>query len=225
MQDQFLKVSEVNGLIREVVNMGFPHAIWVCGEIQGYDRNRFRRHTFFELCEKDEQSKEIIARIGLVVFQARKAYLDQILAQSAHAFTLKDDIEVKFLCKIDFYPPHGAMRLIVESIDPSYTLGKIAQAKQKLIHKLTVDGTLQENKKMELPAVLLNVGLITADHSAAYNDFRSELEKSGYAFVIYLRSALMQGKNAESDICCALDQLKGMKNLASLQMLFISKLK
>ena len=49
---------------------------------------------------------------------------------------LKDDIEVKFLCTVDFYPPYGRIRLVVENIDPFYTIGKLAQEKQKLIATL-----------------------------------------------------------------------------------------
>ena len=40
----------------------------------------------------------------------------------------------------------------------------------------------------------LTIGLITSDDSAAYNDFISELRKSGYGFKVYLRNTLMQGK-------------------------------
>ena len=65
-----LTVSQINQLIRDVVNMGFPQPIWVCGEIQGYDRNASRKHIFFDLCEKDPQTKDILAKIGLVIFPA-----------------------------------------------------------------------------------------------------------------------------------------------------------
>ena len=37
--DEFLTVSELNHFIRDVLNSGFPKSLWVCGEIQGYDRS------------------------------------------------------------------------------------------------------------------------------------------------------------------------------------------
>ena len=202
-----LTVSELNGLIKDVINMGFPMPIWVCGEIQGYDRNRTKNHIFFELVEKDKQSKDIVARIGLVIFAGRRSYIDDILKKSENGFSLKDDIEVKFACRIDFYAPHGAVRLIVESIDPAYTLGKIAQEKQRLIALLKEKGTLDKNKQLELTPVPLHVGLITSDDSAAYNDFLSELKKSGFGFTIYLRNTIMQGSKTERDVCKAIDVL------------------
>lgn len=213
MNKEFLTVSQLNNLVQNVIQAGFPQPLWICGEIQGYNRNRGKNHIFFELVEKDPDSKDIIAKIGLVLFSGRKGHINDILKKSENAFKLKDDIEVKFACTIDFYPPHGAVRLIIESIDPTYTLGRFAQEKQKLIELLTKKGVFEENKKHELPLVPLKVGLITADDSAAYNDFYAELEKSGIGFQIYLRNALMQGKKAEKDICKAISELDKMKDL------------
>lgn len=213
MAKEFLTVSELNVLIKDVLNYGFPNAVWICGEVQGFDRNRDKKHVFFELCEKDPESKDIVARIGLVIFGQRRSAIEEILKNSENAFSLKDDIEVKFLCRVDFYPPHGAVRLIVESIDPVYTLGKIAQERQKLIAALQKKGVLAKNKQLELPLVPLRIGLITSFDSAAYNDFVAELKKSGFAFKVFLVNALMQGKGAEGSVCAALDKFEKVRNL------------
>ncbi|MBN1870587.1 MAG: exodeoxyribonuclease VII large subunit [Candidatus Omnitrophica bacterium] len=213
MTKDYLRVSELNRLIEDVIHAGFPQPLWICGEIQGFDRNRGKNHIFFDLVEKDPASKDIIAKIGLVLFSGRKAHIQEILKNSENAFALKDDIEVKFACTIDFYPPHGAVRLIVEGIDPTFTLGKLALEKQKLIALLKKKGVFDKNKRLELPLVPLRIGLITADDSAAYNDFCSELRRSGFAFTLFLRNALMQGKMAERDICAAMDELIKIEGL------------
>lgn len=216
MGEEYLKVSELNRFIKDVLNAGFPQPVWVCGEIQQYDRNKGKKHIFFELVEKDPRSDEILARVGLVIFANRKTAIDQVLAQSENAFALKDDIEVKFRCTVDFYPPHGAVRLIVEEIDPTYTLGKLAQEKQKLIAALKEKGVLDKNKQLPLPLTPLTIGLITSDDSAAYNDFISELRKSGCGFKVYLRNTLMQGKNAPKDVCRALAELQRVDGLEAI---------
>ena len=213
MSDEFFTISQLNNYIKDVISAGFPQAVWVCGEIQGYDRNKSRNHVFFELIEKDPDSKNIIAKIGLVIFSGRKSSIESVLKKSENAFQLQDDIEVKFACKVDFYAPHGVVRLIVEGIDPVYTLGKLAQEKQKLIAQLKEKGVLDKNKQLELPVVSLNIGVITAYDSAAYNDFISEIGKSGFGFKLFLRDSLVQGKNAEADILKALDELSKIKNL------------
>ena len=213
MTQEYLRVSELNGLIQDVIHAGFPQPVWVCGEIQGYNRNRGKNHIFFELVEKDPDSKSIIAKAGLVLFAGRKSHINDILKKNENAFALRDDIEVKFACSVDFYPPHGAMRLVVESIDPTFTLGRLAQEKQKLIALLKEKGVLDKNKQRELPPVPLRIGLVTSDDSAAYNDFFSELNHSGFGFQIFLYNALMQGGKAEAEICRAVDTLGRMENL------------
>ncbi len=213
MPDEYLTVSQLNQYIKDVVNAGFPQLIWVCGEIQQYDRNKSKNHIFFELAEKDEMSKDIRARIGLVIFAGTKPSIAAALKLSENAFDLKDDIEVKFLCKVDFYPPHGAMRLIVEGIDPYYTLGKLAQGKQKLIAELEKKGVFEENKQLMIPEVPLNVGMISSFDSAAYNDFLDELKMSGIGFKVYFENALMQGANAEKDIVRAINKCAKLKQL------------
>jgi len=209
---EYLTVSELNHWIQAVVQNGFPEKVWVCGEIQGFNRNRTKTHIFFELCEKDLETRDVQARIGLVIFAGRKALLQQTLARSGDPFQLKDDIEVKFLCRVDFYPPHGALRLIVEDLDPSYTLGKIAAEKQRLIALLRKDGTLERNAQLPFPELPLRVGLVTSFDSAAYNDFLSELRLSGFGFQIFYENALMQGRAAVDDICRALTSLYDRKD-------------
>ena len=204
MSDEFLTISELNRYIRDVLNSGFPKSLWICGEIQGYDRGKDKKHVFFELCEKDPATKDITARIGLVIFAQSRPRIDAILKKAENAFELKDDIEVKLLCKVDFYPGHGQVRLIVESIDPVHTLGKIAQDRQRLIALLKQKGVLELNKQLPLADVILNIGLITSYDSAAYHDFISELKRSGYSFKIFLINSTMQGKNTESSVISAL---------------------
>ena len=206
--DEFLTVSELNHFIRDVLNSGFPKSLWVCGEIQGYDRGKDKKHVFFELCEKDPATRDITARIGLVIFAQARPKIDDILKKAENAFELKDDIEVKFFCKVDFYPGHGQVRLIVESIDPIHTLGKIAQDRQRLISLLKQKGILDKNKQLPLPDVILKVGLITSYDSAAYHDFISELKRSGYPFKIFFINSIMQGKNTENSIVKALRTLE-----------------
>lgn len=208
-----LTVSELNNYIRDVLNSGFPQPVWICGEIQGYERGKDKKHVFFELCEKDCDSHEIKARIGLVIFANRRATIDALLQRAENAFILKDDIEVRFLCKVDFYPGHGQIRLIVESIDPTYTLGKIAQDRQRLIALLKQKGLLDRNKQLELPRLPLSIGLITSYDSAAYHDFIDELKKSGYTFTVWMVNSLMQGKNAETSVVRSIKLLNQLEEI------------
>ena len=206
MSAEILSVSELNNFIRDVLKSGFPQAVWVCGEIQ--EMREKGGHLYFTLSEKDESNASVLAKIGASIWVNTRPKLDAILARAENPFKLNNDIQVKLLCKVDFYPPFGQIRLIVESIDPVYTLGLIAQERLRLIAKLKQEGLFDRNKQLALTPVPLNIGLITSHDSAAYHDFIDELRLSGFGFKVFLADALMQGKNTEHSVVQAIKTLQ-----------------
>jgi exodeoxyribonuclease VII large subunit len=210
MPSELFSVSEINLLIKDVISAGIPRAVWVCGEVQNYRRGK---HCYFELVEKDEGTKGVKAKINVAIWAGVYPKIDAILKKAENAFELKDGIEIKLLGRIDYYAVGGSISLIVESIDPIYTLGKLAQDRQKLVAELTKAGILEKNKALSIPLVPLNVGLITAFDSAAYKDFTEELRTSGYAFTVHLARALMQGKTCEGSVCAALEALNALDGI------------
>ena len=52
MSDEFLTVSELNHFIRDVLNSGFPKSLWICGEIQGYDRGKDKKQYFLNYAKR-----------------------------------------------------------------------------------------------------------------------------------------------------------------------------
>jgi exodeoxyribonuclease VII large subunit len=209
MSDRSFTVSELNKFIRDVLSSAIPGAVWVCGEIQGF-RTDQKGHAYFELCENEEDSHAVKAKIRASIWNTRKPFIESVLKRVENAFTLQDNIQVKFLCKVDFWQKAGSLSLVVENIDPTYTLGKIAQERQKLIALLKANGVLDKNKQIELPAVMLNIGLITSFDSAAYNDFVHELSLSKFGFKVSLVNATMQGKTAEASVVSAIKTLNRM---------------
>ncbi len=212
MNDQIFSVSQLNAFIKDVITSGFPSAVWVCGEIQGLRVDQ-KGHTYFELCENEDEANGVKAKIKASIWSSRRVMIDAVLRRVENSFSLKDDIQVKFLCKVDFWQKGGTLSLSVENVDPTYTLGKIAQERQKLIALLKSQGVLDRNKTLELPAVMLRIGLVTSADSAAYNDFMDELRRSGFAFQVHLANAVMQGKTAPASVVAALKRLNGIEAL------------
>ncbi|NLE65690.1 MAG: exodeoxyribonuclease VII large subunit [Elusimicrobia bacterium] len=213
MTVEVFTVSELNGLIKDVLTSSIPPGVWVCGEIQGCKRYPSSKHLYFELVEKDEEAKGVKARIRVAIWAGNIPRIEAIIKRSENAFELKDGIEVKLFGHVDYYSAGGSVSLIVENIDPVYTLGKVAQARQKLIADLTKEGVLEKNKRLSLSAVPLVIGLVTAPESAAYHDFCDELKKSGYGFRVFLVPALMQGKTSPESVCRAIARLNALEGL------------
>lgn len=198
-------ILELNNTVRGVIKSGFPEYIWVCGEIKDLRASKDRRHIYFDLIQKHPKANEIIAKVGVAIFQGRKPRIFKRIEETDGAFELKNDIEVKFLCEIDLYPKSGQYNLIVVDIDPVYTLGKFAQNRQKIIEELKRKGLVEKNKILPLPLVPLDIGLITSFGSAAYYDFISELKATGYGFKIFVFDAHMQGKLVQKEVREALE--------------------
>jgi exodeoxyribonuclease VII large subunit len=195
-------VLELNNVVKKLIRMEFPDYVWVCGEIQDL---RDRGAINLNLVQKHTEADELIAQVTAVIFENIKPQIARRIKETSGVFELKKDIEVKLLCKVDLYVKTGKFSLTVIDIDPVYTLGKMAQSRQRIIEELKSKGLLDKNKLLPLPQVPLRIGLITAPDSAAYHDVIDEFKKSKYGFRIFFYACYMQGKFVERDILAALN--------------------
>ena len=202
--EKVFTVLELNTVVRELIQTAFPQSIWVCGEIQGLRPDRNKKHTYFELVQKEAEGDSIVAKVKIALFAGRKPLIEKRLKEAEKGFELKNDIEVKFLCEVSLHPPTGQYSLVVIDIDTVYTLGKVAQNRLKIIEDLKVRGFLEKNKLQHFPLLPLRVGLVTAYGSAAYHDFINELKSSEYSFKVLVQNCHMQGKLVEGDVVKAL---------------------
>ncbi len=202
--EKVYSILELNNIVRTLIREEFPDYIWVCGEIQDYKARRDKKHIYFNLVQKHPEVNEIIAQAKAIIFENTIPYILKRLKSTDSSFELKDDIEVKLLCKIDFYPRWGEYRLVVVDIDPIYTLGQVAAHRQRIIEILKKKGIMEKNKILPFPSIPLRIGLITSWGSAAYHDFINELKNSGYGFKVFVWNSYMQGKLVERDIIAGL---------------------
>lgn len=193
-------VSELNSTLKKLISLEFSAPIWVCGEIQDYRLARDKKHIYFNLVQKHLVANEIVARVRVALFFNVKQFVFAKLQSADRGFTLKDDLEIKLLCRVDLHVQSGQYSLIVVDVDPLYTLGKVAAARQQIIEELREKGYFDKNAKLPLSLVPLKIGLITAIDSAAYHDFINELKSYGYAFQVKVINAHMQGKQVENDL-------------------------
>ena len=208
--EKIYTVLELNNAVRGIIKSEFSEYIWVCGEIQDFRASRDKRHIYFTFVQKHPKQDAIMAKVSAAIFESRKPRVFSRLKEAEEGFELKDDIEVKFLCEVDLYPKTGNFSLIIVDVDPMYTLGKIAQSRQKIIEDLRKKGLLDKNKSCFIPSVPLKIGLITSQDSAAYHDFTNEIEMSGYGFEILLCNCHMQGNLVEEDVIWALNFLNNL---------------
>jgi exodeoxyribonuclease VII large subunit len=109
---------------------------------------------------------------------------------------LQDGVKVKVFGVPDVYDGSGKFSLKISDIDPRFTLGDLAAARDEIVKRLIAGGLYDENRERELPAAPLRLGIITSVGSAAWHDAMHELEESGIGFNIKVANVRVQGDEA-----------------------------
>ena len=118
--------------------------------------------------------------------------------------TLQAGMHVLLEVEVQFHAVYG-LSLSIVGIDPRFTLGEMAQQRQKTIAKLQAEGIFDMQQMLPLPTLIRRIAVISSPSAAGYEDFCHQLTQSGYRFELSLFGATMQGEGAERSIIAALD--------------------
>lgn len=206
MAIQDISLHELNSMIRETLNDGFPERYWVSAEISEA-RENYSGHCYLEFAEKDSRSGQIIAKAKGIIwastFLMLKPYFEE---QTGEIF--RAGIKVLVQVSIDFHELYG-LTLTVHDIDPSYTLGDITRHRAEILRQLSDEGVIDMNKELTWAFPPQRIAVISSRTAAGYGDFTNQLKNNteGYVFYTVLFQAVMQGNQAESSIIAALEKI------------------
>lgn len=198
-------VSQLCGEVRDFLGEAFA-SVWVAGEAQRV-RPSQRGHLYFELVEKGERD-EIVGKLEAVIWKGDLLRVNRILGASRQR--LSDGMQVRVRGSLDFYAPSGKIQLCVRDVDPAFTLGLLEQRRRETLAALAAAGLMELNRSLAIPELPFDIALITSHGSAAYHDFLSGLQESGYGFRVIFVHASVQGREAEREVVSALTALSGM---------------
>ncbi|MDB2363749.1 exodeoxyribonuclease VII large subunit [Flavobacteriales bacterium] len=199
--NEHLSLSELNGLIREALEMNFVEGVWVVAEIASL-RTAGAGHAYFELVEKtgDKVHAKIRANCWSYTYRQIASEFFRTTGQ-----TLDAGLKVLLYVELSFHEVFG-LSLNIKGIDSAYTLGDMARRKQEVIERLTKERLLDQNKALELPLVVQNIAIISSEGAAGYEDFMEQLSSNDYGIKFYtdLYQASMQGEKTSSEVTSAL---------------------
>ncbi len=197
-------VSQYCTSIQKLVKQRVPD-IWVHGVIS--QLNIRGRVVYLQIAEYKENDSRPVSNLSIMMFTSEYEAMNARLAQEVQPFNLEVDLKVSLLLEADFYVPSGKFQARIKDIDPNFTLGEMAVTRKKILALLHQKGLIDKNREHDLSPIPLKVGLITAEGSAALNDFLEVINLSGYDFEILVESAKMQGPETESTVLKALKKL------------------
>lgn len=197
---------DLNEHVRRVLALNFPESLWVSCEIGQLSRSR--GHHFFTLVQKAEDGDELLARAEAVLWAGRHRKLKKEIGMMLPSL-LQEGIEVLLKVSLDFHERYG-LKLIVENIDPSYTMGKMEQRRRQIIEQLRAERLHEKNGRLPLPPVLQRIAVISSEEAAGLQDFLRQLERNayGYRFRTQLFPAAVQGEQVEAEILRQLRRIR-----------------
>ena len=178
---------------------------WVIAETSDLRLNR-SGHCYTELIEKDAQGVTI-ARVGAAIWA--RTYSDIYRKFKEKTGTvLATGMKVLVNVTASFHRLYG-IKVVINDIDPSYTLGDMERQRQEIIDRLTREGTINDNKQLPWPEVPQRIAIISAAGAAGYGDFMNQIQGNPYGLQFYtcLFQAVMQGAQTVPTVMAALDRI------------------
>jgi exodeoxyribonuclease VII large subunit len=203
-----LTLTELQLIIKDSLYIAFPEMYWVIAEISEIKEN-YSGHCYLELVEKHPEEQSIRARVRGVIWNSRYRFI-RTFFENATGETLREGIKVLVRVKIDYHEIYG-LSLVINDIDPAFTLGEMAMKRQQILRRLEDEGVLNMNKDLEFPVVPQRIAVISSRNAAGYTDFMKQLTNNSFGYVFYtlLIDTPMQGNETEPGVLRAFEKIAG----------------
>lgn len=208
---QTYSLFELNEYIRRILALNLPDAVWVTCEIAQF--NESRGNYFLELVEKSEEEDTIIARTEAALWGTNYRQLRKKIGKKL-VDILQEGLEVKVQVSVSFHERYG-LKMVIEDVDPTYTLGKLALKRQQTIERLEQEGKIDQNAQLELPSVLQRIAVLSSPTAAGLQDFENQVRFNPhhYHFQLDLFPTAMQGDRVSEEMRTQLRKINKRQHL------------
>lgn len=206
MERDSRKLSELSELIKSCLEQNLEQSYWIVAELMDVRVNA-NGHCYLELVEKDEKSDRLVAKVSGVIWAQRFRML-KILFEEETGQSFASGMKVLLNVSVNFHALYG-FSLVIQDLDPSFTLGEIVRKRNEIVRQLKEDGIFELNKELTMPRLPQRIAVISSETAAGYGDFCTHLreDKGGFAYYIKLFPASMQGAQTESSVIEALNKI------------------
>lgn len=199
-----ISLYDLLAYIKNKLSEAVPAPVWVVAEVSELKVN-YSGHCYMELIEKGTSDKLPRAKCNAVVWRNNWGMLSAHF-QSATGQQLAPGVKILFRAVVNFHEAYG-FSLVINDIDPSYTLGEMERQRRETIARLEQEGVFEMNRTVDMPAVVQRVAVVSSKNAAGFQDFYQELESSPYRFDLTLFDAYMQGAETENSVVEALERI------------------
>ncbi len=204
MGENYIDLYELQTRLKNGVESVFPGKVWLKAEISAV-KARPAGHCYLELSQSSETG--ILAKAQAVIWSSKFRFLAPFF-KSVTGSDLAEGMNVLVQVSVNFSQLYG-LTLVIDDIDPSFTIGEKEQFRRQTIERLEKEGLMDLQKELAMPVLPYRLAVISAPDAAGYRDFTRHLSGNEYGFVFCpeLYPAVMQGSSAPSSIISALESI------------------
>ena len=201
MGENCIDLFELQSRLKSGIESLFPEKVWLKAEISAL-KARPAGHCYMELSQSSETG--LIAKAQAVIWSSKFRFLAPFF-KSVTGAALAEGMNVLVRVSVNFSQLYG-LSLVIDDIDPSFTVGEKERLRRQTIERLEKEGLLELQKELAMPVLPYRLAVISAPDAAGFRDFCRHLEENDYGFVFCpeLFPALMQGNAAPESIIGAL---------------------
>ena len=210
MEKEHIDLLELQNRLKQGIELLFPSRIWIKAEISAV-KARSGGHCYMELSQSD--SKGLTAKASAIIWSSRYRFIAPYF-ESVTGSPLQEGMTVLVEVQVNYSQLYG-MSLIINDIDPEYSLGLKELERQRTIERLQREGLMGLQKELPMSALPYRLAVISAEDAAGYRDFMRHLHENpyGFSFETELYPALMQGADCPSSIIAALDSINDSQEI------------
>jgi len=173
-EHQGLSLRQLMEQVESAVTRAFPTTVWVIGEVQNLSRRG--GHCYLDLAEgRSDAHANATTTVRAIIWSSALNQIQSRRGADKVAEVLQDGLQLRCLCQVQLYKDRGSITLLISDIDPNFTKGALALARERLLKELRAKGLDRANKSLPLPPFPLRLGLISAAGSRAQSDFLDQL--------------------------------------------------
>ena len=202
MEKEFIDLFEFQSRLKKGVESLFPNRLWIKAEVAAV-KARNGGHCYMELSQSDENG--LVAKASAIIWSSKYRFMAPYF-ESVTGSPIQEGMVILVEVQPTYSQLYG-FSLIINDIDPEYSLGLKELERQKTIERLQSEGLMDLQKELALPALPYHLAVISASDAAGYRDFMRHLDENPYGFKVApdLYQALMQGVDCPASIIAALD--------------------
>lgn len=205
-----ITLQEFNNRIKRLLADPSVMNCWVVAETTDV---RINQHCYLQLLEKNPKTGATVAKIKAIIWGSQFRFLNARFKQVTGR-DIGNDMKIMVCLSVNYSPQYG-LTVVINDINPEFTLGDMERQRQEILNHLTQEGIIGQNKTVPVPPVLQRIAIVSAAGAAGYGDFMKQLTDNKYGVCFYpcLFQATMQGVKTVPTVLAALDKVEQNQHL------------